>query len=256
MISEFSNNYSQFGTDKVGEVTFAEELKNWKGTIIDKAYEIILQLGSERAKEIVQKGQSAALKKKEETVNKEQQQIKNEFATSDIVGVIASLRTDINKRSIADGRFGYSILSPNEDIYQQNKPAHDEVSLRGYCLVLRTTIQGFDKNITNITLERIQKQLPEINLPGSINKFHCLLLELGVDVDYQVCGLRDLNKIVDKLAHPGENEREVHQVLGDAGLKELYVNNEWSKLHREILLRYKQTLESLDKLLFNSVITG
>lgn len=247
-INYYYENYNSL-KGKKAEIIFTEETSKWHGGIIPSLHKRVLEIGSERAKEILQKEQLKKIEEKKIKEMKEQKEIKEEYETADVISDIAKLRSNINKVSIADERFGFSFFSPSEEIYQQGKPAGDKASLVGYCIVLRSLIGDFDNKIIELEIsqERAVKLLPDIKeFKGSINKFHLLLLEKEINVDSEIFGLRNLSRIVSKLAHPSEEtDRELSNILKEERLFDYYKESNWSILHREILLRYKGVLEKL-----------
>ncbi len=247
-ISFYYENYDSI-KGKRAETVFVEEISTWHGGVVPSLHKKILKVGSERAKEILKKEQSRKIEEKRSKEIKEQKEIKEEYETADVISDIAELRSKINKISIADERFGFSFFSPSEEIYQQGKPAKNKATLVGYCMVLRSLLGGFDNKIkeSEISKERAKELLPDIKeLTGSINKFHLMLLEKGIDVDAGIFGLRNISRIVSKLAHPDEEaDPELSSILKKEKLFNYYKNDNWSMLHREILLRYKEVLEKL-----------
>lgn len=228
---------------------FVEEISMWKNGIIPLLHKKILENGSERAKEILIEKRKQREVREQSNTEKEQESIKREYSTADVISGIAALRSKVNKISVADKRFGFAILASSEEIYQQNKPAQSKEAFVGYCMVLRSLIQNFSDEIKErvISEEEMKKLLPRTENPeGSINKFHFLLLEKGLAITDSIFGLRNINRIVSKLAHPdGGLSSELIELLTEEGLLDWYKKDAWSILHREILLKYKNVLEKL-----------
>lgn len=231
------------------EIIFVEEISTWHGGIIPQLHQKILKVGSERAKEILQKEQARIIKKKQSKEIKEQKEVVEEYQTADVISDIAELRSKINKISVTDERFGFPFFSLSEEIYQQGKPAKNKATLVGYCVVIRSLLGGFDKKITELEIseEEARELIPDIKeLKGSINKFHLMLLKNKIDVDPGIWGLRNISRIVSKLAHPNEEVGdEFFNILKEEKLFDYYKKDNWSILHREILLRYKGVLQKL-----------
>lgn len=247
-INFYYENYDSIKGKKI-EIIFVEEISNWNGGIIPSLHRKISGSGSERAQEILREKQSKKIKERQSEAKRGQEKIKEEYVTADVISDIAKLRYKVNKISITDKRFGFPIFPPSEEIYQQGKPARDKETLVGYCMVFRSLIQSFDNKIKELEMpeERAKELLPEIKeLKGGINKFHLLLLDKGLNVDPGIFGLRNINRIVSKLAHPDEGSSpELTKLLEEEKLLDLYKEDHWSILHREILLRYKGVLEKL-----------
>ena len=247
-ISFYYENYDLIKGEKA-EIIFVEEISTWRNGIVPLLHIKISEIGSETAKEILQKEQSRKTEEKRSKEMKEQKEVGEEYETADVISDIAELRSKINKVSVADERFGFPFFSPSEEIYQQGKPAKNKAELVGYCMVLRSLLGGFDDKITKseISIERAKELLPDIKeSTGSINKFHVVLLEKEIAVDDGIFGLRNINRIVSKLAHPDEEaEPEFSSILKKEKLFDYYKNDNWSMLHREILLRYKKVLKRL-----------
>ncbi len=247
-IAYYYHNYESI-RNKKAEVIFVDEISTWHGGLIPLLHKKISEIGSPAAKEILQKEQ---LKKEKETQLKEaseQKVIKLEYETSDVIGNIADLRAQINKTASLDQRFGFNFFGLSEDIYKQVKPARDKESLVGYCIDLRELLGNFDAKLLEIKFskERVSQLLPNIKEPEkSINKFNLILSDRGIIDNTKIFGLRSINQIISKLAHPREEKKEEFtDLLKQEGLFEIYKQDNWSMLHREILIRYKIALEKL-----------
>ncbi|MFA6594056.1 MAG: hypothetical protein WCT16_02240 [Candidatus Buchananbacteria bacterium] len=245
-INFYYDNYN-FIVGKKTEIIFVEEISTWRNGIVPLVHQRILELGSERAKEILQKEQLNKDKEKQGKEIKEQNEIREEYQTADIISAIAELRVRINKFSLIDEKFGFPIFSSSEEIYQQGKPAKDKAMLVGYCIVLRSMLGNFDDEIIKLEITKEMSNEFEIkDLKGSINKFYFILLERKINVDPGIYGLRNINRIVSKLAHPDEEiTTELTDILIKEKLFDYYKDDNWSMLHREILSRYKEVLEKL-----------
>jgi hypothetical protein len=249
-IKYYYENYDSI-RDRKTEIIFVEEISTWYGGTIPLLHKKILETGSNRAREILEKEQSRKVEKKVSEEKEEQKKIRREYETSDVISDIAELRSKINKISTVDERFGFPIFSSFEEIYQQGKPAKDKATLRGYCMVIRSLLGGFENKILEfeISEERAKALIPTItDFSGSINKFHLLLLEKKINVDKGIFGLRNINRIIVKFAAHTEEEAtsgELIDILREEKLFNYYKEDNWSKLHREILLRYKEVLEKL-----------
>lgn len=253
LINFYYENYDTI-KGKKAEIIFVEEISTWDGGIVPALFQKILGEGSETAREILQKEQLKKDKEKRAIEINEQKSVREEYETADVLHDIAELRSKINKIGVTNERFGLPFFLPSEEIYQQSKPAKDKTTLVGYCMVLRSLLHGFDKMITELKIpkEKAVELIPNINdFDGSINKFHLLLLEKGVSVDQGIFGLRNINRIITKFAaHTGEeNKSELIEILKEEKLLDLYKDDNWSMLHRGILLRYKMILEKLSNAL-------
>lgn len=244
----YYENYDSIKGQK-SEIIFVEEISTWTGPTISLLHKKILENGSNRAKEILQAAHTKKTEEEKQKVGKEQIKIKEIYQTADLTSDIGNLRQKINKITVADDRFGFPLFTSSEEFYQQSKPAQNKETLVGYSMTLRTILGGFNEKITNfdITKEVAEDLLPNIKeLSGSINKFHLFLLQNKITVDPGVFGLRNLNRIVSKLAHPEEvNSDEFINLLKEENLIDFYKQDKWPELHREILLRYRNTLEKL-----------
>jgi len=235
--------------NKKAENIFVEEISTWKGGIVPTLHSKILEIGSERAKEILREVQTRKIDKKSAEAAKEQSEIKDEYQTADVISDISNLRTRINKTGNADNRFGFPFFLQSEELYQQGKPARDKAAFVGACIVLRSVLGGFSREIAEfeISEQRARELIPDLSdSKGSINKFHLFLLEKDIEVDHDIFGLRNINRIVSKFAHPNEEvTSEFLSLLKQENLHDLYVKDNWSVLHREILLKYKMALEKI-----------
>lgn len=248
-IKIYYDNYERMKGKRM-EIIFVEEISTWHGGIIPDVHKKILNIGSERAKEILKKEQlKKADEKKTQEIN-EQKEVKAEYETADVIASVAELRTKINKISSTDERFNFPLLTASEEIYQQSKPAKDKTMLIGYCMTLRPLLGGFSDKVLSfeISEERALELIPDLqNFNGSINKFQLLLLEKKINVDSGIFGLRNLNRIITKFAaHTNEeSSAELHDILKEENLFDYYKEDNWSKLHRQILIKYEEFLEKL-----------
>lgn len=232
---------------KKAEIIFADEISTWRNGIVPVLHVKILKDGSARAKEILEGVQKKKEEDSKDKQKEEQKEIKEEYSAADVVNEIAKGRSAINTFTSVDGRFGFAILAPSEEIYQQGQLARTKESLVGYCIVLRSVFGGFNQQITDFQIsdDKAKELLPDIvENKGSINKFHLYVLDKGIKADQNLWGLRNLNRIVSKFAHPTqESSTEFVEILKTEGLDKIYADASWSLLHREILLRYKAVLE-------------
>lgn len=252
-IKLYYEQYESIINQKIENI-LVEELSTWKWWIIPSFHNKILKLWSNRAKEILQKQLDKNKEKEQKEILKEQNEIKEEFTNYDVLNNISELRSNINKISTHHDQFWYSFFPAFEEIYQQWKPARDKSTLIGYCMVIRSLIGNFDEKIKdfNITKERASELAPKIqDIKGNINKFHLLLLDKNINVDSEIFWLRNINRIITKFwAHTDEeNNPELTKILKKENLFDFYKDNEWAKLHRGILLKYKNMLEKLTEAL-------
>ncbi len=246
-IAFYYSNY-EILKNKKAEIVFVSEISTWRGGLIPAVHEKVLSQGSTRAKEILRGVQMKVEEDKQKKESKEHEEIREEFQTADVISEIAKLRSRINLVSTAHSKLGYPIFVLSEEIYQQTKPAKDKETLVGYSIVLRSLIGNFTKEITNfeVALERARELIPDIvEVNGSINKFHLMLLERGLSVDRDLYGLRNLNKIASQLAHPGDDVSELIELLKKEDLFNLFKNGNWPLLHRGFLIMYKNFLDKL-----------
>lgn len=245
-VAFFYDNYDSIKGKKL-EVVFVQEISTWHGGIIPMLHEKILSDGSDRAKEILRAEQqkNAAVSKAKEI--SEQADVKAEFETADVVSDIAELRQRINKFCIADDRFGFALFLASEELYQQGRAAKDKPTLVGYLMVLRSTLDCVTREVLDfdITQERAAELAPEIKeINRSINRLHLLLLDKGIRADSGLFGMRNLSRIITKFgAHTSEaTDPELLKLLEEESLVDCYKEDKWTKLHREILLKYKRSL--------------
>jgi hypothetical protein len=254
-LSFYLENYELI-KNKRAEVIFVQEIAGWSGGIISQIHKKILESGSATAKEILQKKLQKKEAQKQLQEKDEQQKVSSVFTNADLVNEISTLRVQINRISIADQRFGFPFFIPNEEFYSQSKPAQDKDSFVGCCMVLRVVVQGYVENIKGISVseDEFKKYLPNVKaLDGSLNKFHFLLYDKQVPVDATLFGMRDVSRLVSKIAHPNvDTEIELIDLLKSEGLEKIYASGDFSKLHREILSRYRDSLEKLTRSLTNS----
>lgn len=246
-IQHYLNHFDEIHGKK-GEITLAKELLTWSKGSVPALKEKIRNEGSPRAKEIVQAEIDKNKQKEKVSEQEKQKAVEEKYTNADVISEIAQTRAKINGITMTDSRFNFQLFPSSELIYQQNMAAQSKQALIGYCIELRTFIQQFDSRIANetYTLEEMKTIVPDLEKPeGSINKFHVFLHKLAlITTDQTVFGLRNVNKIVSKLAHP-DNEDETIKLMREMGLDVLYTSEEWGKLHRRILEKYRDTLSSL-----------
>ncbi|MGB3345797.1 MAG: hypothetical protein WBA71_00880 [Candidatus Humimicrobiia bacterium] len=133
-------------------------------------------------------------------------------------------------------------------LIDQVEVAKNRELLRNACIDLRSCIQKISSPEHNIEEELALKLIPgstSEDLNKSINKLFLYLKSKRVKVDPGLFGFRDLNKIISLFgAHP-DREEELKKILGKRGVLELYKNEKWSNIHRNILQLYKKSLEGL-----------
>jgi hypothetical protein len=248
-----SNEWMKFVSENLSiftgksEMILATELIGWQGSLVEKIKTRLRESGSTRTKEILQAEADKNTKSVSHKETAQQQEIAKKYSNADLVAEISSLREKINSTASTDSRFASSLFALTEKLPQQNTAAVDKQSLAGYAIELRTIVQAIDKSITSkeFTEEEFKAAIPDIEkLEGSINKLHVFLHKAGVTVDPDVFGLRVVNKVVSKLAHP-EDDAKTLQLLRSFNLATSYEKEEWGKLHRQILEAYRDALAKL-----------
>lgn len=253
----YIDNYRKIKNTKA-EVIFAEEIVGWKGPLTQKVKELILKDGTSWPKEIIQAEIDAKKKKDEIAKSETKKSVESTYLNADVITAIADLRTKINTITISDQRFGFAFFPSFEKLYVQSESAQSKQSLVGHSIDLRACLQSFGTEITQIeySLEDMKKVIPDVEKPeGSINKFHMFLVKKEVVTDIDIYGLRSLNRLVSKIAHP-EDEQEILSELKKEGLETFYKNDDWISLHRKILERYRHYLQKLRQALIEAISTN
>lgn len=245
----YFDNYEKIkGTSS--EIVFAREISRWQNGIVPKLHEKIIKEGSSYAREIIE----TKIKKSQQELAEKEKNVEIKYNNAQIITEISQLRSKINTFTNGDSRFGFSIFPQNELIYQQTAGVEDRTKLVDYCMDLRSFIQKLNKEgMANheYSTEQIKELIPGIeNTSGSINLLHLFLLSRKIEVSEDIFGLRKLNKIVSKLAHPDE-AKDLIFLLKENGLFDLYKEENFQALHRKLLEKYKGFLilfqESLKK---------
>ncbi|MFA6000460.1 MAG: hypothetical protein WC783_05840 [Candidatus Paceibacterota bacterium] len=237
--------------NKKSEIIFTKEIIGWSGKIVSSLEEKILKEGSAHAKEIIETKRAKQAKVESKKEEDAQKAVEIRFTNADVIAEIGSLRKKINIFSGADSRFGYSFFPQSELIYQQTESAQTKQAFITYSIDIRSFIQEFTDNITGqeFTLEEMSAVIDGITKPeGSINKFHMILANASVTVDKDIFGLRNLNRIVNKTAHP-DSESGLVELLKQEGLMEFYESESWDNLHKKMLEMYRDFLKKLHQAL-------
>jgi len=233
---------------KKSEIIFTKEILGWKDGIIPILKEKILKEGSTYAREIIE----TKNKKEQKNLDEKEKSIEIKYNNAQIITEISKLRSKINIFASGDARFGFSIFPPSELIYQQTEGAEDKQKLVGYCMELRSFLQELDKeNLSkhNFSVEETRELISGMeNITGSINLLHLYLLSKKIETKEDLFGLRKLNQIVAKLAHPDETT-ELIKLLKENNLFEMYKDGNFQGLHRKLLENYRDFL----KLLFEGI---
>ena len=116
---------------------------------------------------------------------------------------------------------------------------------------LRSFIVLFNKNINEHGLNyeessKIIKETTEENMKAPTNQFQLFLSIKNRKIEDRLFGIKDLMLIVNKLAHPTDQEGLV-DALQRLDLIDLYKNKDWPNLHRKILEKFKDSLNKIKK---------
>ncbi len=250
-IQEIIDDFEEIKKDKEKEVLIAKTIITWSGSKIDELKNIIKKTGSPEARHIIEQAEKKSKEKEAEKTKKQNKKIQQAYNNADLVEKIISLRGKINTVAKANDRINFPIFPQNELIHAQSKQAVDEITLIKACGDLRGIIQELNKDLSShgLELEDIKKLLPytaEEDFGKSINKLHLYLSAKKFKIDKSAFGLRNINQLVGLLgAHSSDEKDKLIKKLEEFKFKEMYLQEEWSLLHREILKKYITSLENI-----------
>lgn len=242
----YYDNYQKL-KGKKAEIILAEEICSWKGAIIDKIKEKILAEGSGRAQEIINNKIKKEKQAESQKVVQKEEEIKIKFNNVEIINEIAELRGKINLLSAGNKLFNFPLLVNSELLFKQMQPPTSGPEIADLALGLREIIQGIDKKVGKhgYSLEEADKIILGIKEFASINNLHLFLISKKVAVDETFFGLRPLNIVLAKIAHPKDQEA-LSLALRNVGCYDFYINEKWPELHRKLLEIYKSFLLKLE----------
>jgi len=242
-IQSFIKDYENI-KGKMSEIILAKEIVKWSGGIADELKNTVINQGSDRAREIIESKMKEDKKKREKIIKKEAA----DFSNAKLIKEISKIKRKINSIAKENLEIESNLFPDTELLIDQAEVAQNRELLRNACVDLRSCIQNISSPEHNIEEEVALKQIPgssSEDLNKSINKLFLYLKSKSVKVYHDLFGLRDLNKIISLFgAHP-DREEELKKILGKRGVLELYKNEKWSNIHRNILQLYKKSLEGL-----------
>ena len=237
--------------DTNSDYILAEVLISWKGSLVTKLEDEILKNGNDRSKEIIndKRQKKAAVAKKEEIQKAESTVI--EYPNSDVIARIFELRSRINILTLSDDDFKSSLFKELTILIKQTRPANSDTELSAFALDLRAFLQSFSKNTKNhgISYEAASKIIPNTSEPdmlSPLNQFHLFMVSKGRSIAGNLFGLRELNLLTNKIAHP-EDQEGLIKALTTNNLLRLYQEENWQALHRSLLESYMDSLISIEK---------
>jgi len=255
----FIDNFDELKKTQTDNI-IAEVLTVWNGTIVTALEEKILKEGNDRAKDFIKAKREAKEKQLNNDAKKKAESITSEYSNADIMSDIYELRKTINILSLSDVGFGFPLFPDSDSLVQQIKSANSEADLINNAIVLRSTIQLFNEDIKNhgIDFENSSKLIPnttEQEMNSSLNRFKLFMISRNKPITDDLFGLRKLNFLPNKIAHPDDQKGFV-DALTKNGLLELYKSADWKGIHRRLLQQYKDALESIAKSLGHNAETG
>ena len=229
----------------------AEVLTTWKGSLVLKLEDKILKNGNERAKEIIndKRRKKVAAAKKEEIKKAESTIV--EYPNVDVIDQIYELRKAINTLSLSDSKLNSILFKEWEILIKQTRSANSDAELSAFAIDLRAFLQSFDEIIKNHDFSyedasKIISNVSEIEMKSPLNQFHLFMKSKGLFVAEDLFGLRKLNLLTNKIAHPDDQEGLI-MALTVNNLLKLYREKNWQALHRTLLESYKDSLINIEK---------
>lgn len=248
IFEEFIRDYEQIKKDETLENIVAKEVSAWNKGNADKLKETILRQGNTRAKEIIQKSIDA---KKQEEEKKEKESVKQQeviFGNAGLIDEIGNLRDRINLSCTSNTQFGFDIFLSDETLTKQMRSATDEASLMKACVDLRDTIKKLNEKINEhglqeADIEKLLSTIPSADRGKPINLLFLFLHSRKLPIGLDVFGIRKFNQLVSLLGSHPQQRNGVIGILSEYKLEHLYSEQNWSKLHAQILEIYKTSLQ-------------
>ncbi len=234
-------NYDNYHSDEV-DILLSKELKSWSGGNVPKLIEIIIKKGCDRAVEIIKENNKEKLMKQKKTRELEDAK----YSNIQVISNITTLRSKINTQCIINEKIKIKIFNDDESLINQMEAINNNDLFISKCSDLRDMFNNISTKVKySLNEEDIKKILPgqKINeFSKPINRLILFLYEKRIKVDENLFGLRNIYRVVNLATHPEEVSNYVKS-LKDIGLIEIYKKEEWSKLHQELLIRIKDSLE-------------
>jgi hypothetical protein len=223
------------------EIILTREILGWSGQKVKTLIEKIKKSGSSASRLLIEKKELEQNKK----IEKQETQDSEKFSNGKLISNISNIRQKINERSLS--LFNHKIFPDDETLIKQLEIAKDKNSVILCCSDLRDVLQNIEPSAKqhNMKLDEALQIIPGIDTQSinkSINALHLYLISKNISVDLTFFGIRNLIKIVSLLgAH--KEDPELIPMLKKEGLENLYINDQWNVLHKEILERYAKSLE-------------
>lgn len=234
------DNYQGMKSDQF-DILISKEIIRWNGSLVKKLQEIILKNGCSRAKEII--SEASKLKGKEEQKIEEKEI--NKFNNMQYVVDIIEIRNKIN--SYSKHHWGFNLFKERESIFKLSINCLDEPTFGQLCNDLRSVIISIDQENTQshgLTEENIRKLgFTPSNSP--LNNLYLFLHSKGVG-NNEFYSFREINRITGLVGHPEKGD-ELIKLLHQRNLLKIYQEKNWSELHSQLLLAYREGLNNLLK---------
>ncbi|MBP9670597.1 hypothetical protein KBD75_04320 [Candidatus Woesebacteria bacterium] len=246
------NSLAVDGMDKSTQVLIAKESIRWKGAIVDSMHQSILASFTSRAKEIVKEYLTNNATRKlsvEPTTDFDSRNAKS-------ITSIYNFRKRINIFTEGDDRFGFPLFEEQESLIEQIIAPTTELDFGGKLILLREQFQMINNKVGDhgMSADDMGKLFSKVS-PGTneqdygkpLNQVYCFLKVKKISDDYEIYGIRRLNRLCSLLGgHPREKS-EILKILKELNLHELYTSQKWQALHSKILELYKDSLANLWK---------
>ncbi|MBY0539502.1 hypothetical protein K2P56_03670 [Patescibacteria group bacterium] len=247
----FIDNFQSL-VDSKSDNVIAEVLTTWNGSLVTKLEEMILEDGNDRAKELVTAKHDRIKKDLKKESEKKAESTATTFSNADVIDEIYRLKRTINLHTLSDSGFGFQLLPDSDLLASQMRNANSEAELIKSAIDLRATSMLFHESIENhgIDFETAKQHIPNTNeeeMKAPLNKFYLFLISRSKDVPDDLFGLRRLNLVPNKSAHPDDQEGMV-KALTKLDLLEFYKNGDWLKIQRALLELYRDSLRGIDLL--------
>lgn len=240
-IDKILNNFDQKIRGTSLEIAIAKQVKT------DHSYEqlrkLLIEKGNVEAKLIVTEGSEDYYK-----VGGSYPILQFDIEKVETVYEIASIRREINTKVAV--KTGEAIFQVDDDILSQAKKVSSESELVNLMIKLRDYISAINTNLViNLTGKEIEKLLPR-SLPQDLNKpLNRLVLFINqpsIGIPDRLAEMKKIYRMTTLIGSHQKSDNEKRKILTQLGLLSFYERKQFSKLHLEIIRKYRDSLQRLN----------
>ncbi|MFA7169620.1 MAG: hypothetical protein WC178_02090 [Candidatus Paceibacterota bacterium] len=169
----------------------------------------------------------------------------------DVVIKISIIREQINKKTLFNEQFGFSIFPLNDLLVHQSQCVDDKSIFMSMCTdllqITRTVSFAVRKHgLNEKEAEKFLKGMPDDKKNLELAHLFLYLNSKKVGVDYDFFGLRQLDRTIELLLED-RGDQEFFGKLENIGILKMYYQGQWHKIHSYLLNSYLQSLETMNK---------